>query len=55
MLNTTLTVREKVAGSHQKLGWEDFTDSVIKKISYKKRRNSFFTVGCFCSKKIRIN
>ena len=51
MLNTTLTVREKVAGSHQKLGWEDFTDSVIKKISYKKEGIVFLLWGVFAQKK----
>lgn len=33
LLNATLTVREHAAGSHQKRGWETFTDSVIKHIS----------------------
>lgn len=33
LLNATLTVRESSAGSHQKKGWEDFTNFVIKKIS----------------------
>jgi len=29
LLNATLTVRSHEAGSHQKKGWEQFTDSVI--------------------------
>jgi len=29
LLNATLTVRAHQAGSHQKRGWEQFTDSVI--------------------------
>jgi len=29
LLNATLTVRANVAGSHQKKGWEQFTDAVI--------------------------
>src|SRR5690606_23175889 len=29
LLNATLTVRAHLAGSHQKKGWEKFTDSVI--------------------------
>ncbi len=33
LLNATLTVRESSAGSHQKKGWEDFTNFVIEKIS----------------------
>lgn len=33
LLNATLTVREHLAGSHQKKGWETFTDAVISKVS----------------------
>ena len=33
LLNATLTVRTHQAGSHQKKGWEEFTDSVIKTLS----------------------
>jgi uracil-DNA glycosylase len=29
MLNTCLTVRARMAGSHQSKGWEEFTDRVI--------------------------
>ncbi len=32
LLNATLSVRAHEAGSHQKKGWETFTDCVIKKI-----------------------
>ena len=35
MLNTTLTVRAGQAASHQKHGWETFTDEVIKVVSAK--------------------
>ena len=35
LLNTTLTVEESKPGSHQNLGWEEITDSIIKKISEK--------------------
>jgi uracil-DNA glycosylase len=51
LLNATLTVREKKAGSHQKLGWEPFTDSVIKKISEKKEGVIFLLWGAFAQKK----
>lgn len=54
MLNATLTVREKVAGSHQKLGWETFTDSVIKKISDKKEGIIFLLWGAFAQKKLEL-
>ena len=35
LLNTSLTVEESKPGSHQNLGWEEITDSIIKKISEK--------------------
>ncbi|MEK7156657.1 MAG: uracil-DNA glycosylase [Patescibacteria group bacterium] len=33
LLNATLTVRARTAGSHQGKGWEEFTDAVIRKLS----------------------
>jgi len=33
LLNATLTVRANQAGSHQKKGWETFTDAAIRKLS----------------------
>jgi uracil-DNA glycosylase len=51
LLNSTLTVREKEAGSHQKLGWEGFTDSVISKLSSKKNGIIFLLWGAFAQKK----
>ena len=51
LLNSTLTVREKKAGSHQKLGWELFTDNVIKKISDEKEGVIFLLWGAFAQKK----
>ena len=36
LLNTVLSVRQSQANSHRKQGWEEFTDSVIKKISDEK-------------------
>ena len=42
LLNATLTVRAHEAGSHQKQGWEEFTDSVIKKISEKRKMLLFY-------------
>ena len=56
LLNTTLTVREKRAGSHQKLGWELFTNSIIKKISDEKEGIIFLLWGGFAQKKsVMIN
>ena len=54
LLNATLTVREKKAGSHQKLGWEPFTDSVIKKISDEKESVIFLLWGAFAQKKLAL-
>ena len=36
MLNTVLTVRKAAANSHQKKGWETFTDAVVKVLSKKE-------------------
>ena len=41
LLNTVLTVEKGKANSHQKYGWEIFTDTVVKKIS-KERKNIVF-------------
>ncbi len=41
LLNATLTVRAKSAGSHQGKGWEEFTNAVISKLS-KYRSNLIF-------------
>ena len=42
LLNACLTVREKEAGSHQKMGWENFTNAVI---SNKSKNYFFFAKG----------
>jgi uracil-DNA glycosylase len=42
LLNATLTVRAHAAGSHQRKGWEEFTDYVIKVLNEEKRILSFF-------------
>lgn len=51
LLNATLTVRESEAGSHQKQGWEIFTDAVIQKISSQKENVVFLLWGGFAQKK----
>ncbi len=53
LLNATLTVRSGEAGSHQKQGWELFTDSVIQIISEKKEKIVFLLWGGFAKKKGR--
>lgn len=51
LLNATLTVRKGEAGSHQKKGWEEFTDNVIKIISDKKENLVFILWGAYAQKK----
>ena len=51
LLNATLTVRARQAGSHQKKGWETFTDAVIKKISDEKEQIVFLLWGAYAQKK----
>jgi uracil-DNA glycosylase len=51
LLNTTLTVSEKNPGSHQKRGWEEFTDAVIKKLSDEKDHVVFILWGAYAQKK----
>jgi len=54
MLNATLTVREKQAGSHQKQGWEDFTDELMHKISDNYEDIVFILWGNFAQKKAKL-
>ena len=51
LLNATLTVRAHLAGSHQKKGWEQFTDSVISKLNNEKQNIVFFLWGAYAQKK----
>lgn len=51
LLNNTLTVREKTPTSHQKKGWEEFTDAVIKLISEQKSGVVFLLWGSFAQSK----
>ena len=56
LLNATLTVRANHPGSHQKKGWEQFTDAVIKKISDEKKGIVFLLWGKYAeTKEILIN
>jgi uracil-DNA glycosylase len=45
LLNATLTVRARSAASHQKKGWETFTDQVIRAVSGKRERVVFILWG----------
>lgn len=54
LLNATLTVRAKQAGSHQDKGWEAFTDAAIKAISQKKENLVFMLWGSYAKKKAQV-
>lgn len=54
LLNATLTVREGAAGSHQKKGWEKFTDKVIQKISENKEGVVFLLWGGYAKRKSKL-
>lgn len=51
LLNTTLTVRSRQAGSHQRKGWEKFTDTVIDKLSQERTGLVFMLWGGPAKKK----
>tara|TARA_R110002020_G_scaffold454910_3_gene670895 strand:- start:19 stop:681 length:663 start_codon:yes stop_codon:yes gene_type:complete len=51
LLNATLTVRAHQAGSHQKRGWEEFTDEVIRMISDHRENVVFLLWGAYAQKK----
>jgi len=50
LLNATLTVRAHIAGSHQKKGWEEFTDSAITVLNNEKENLVFFLWGSYAQK-----
>ncbi len=51
LLNAILTVRANEPASHSKIGWMDFTDTVIKKISDEKKGVVFLLWGKFAQEK----
>lgn len=51
LLNATLSVRVHKAGSHQKKGWEQFTDYIIKLISSQKSNVVFMLWGSYAKAK----
>jgi uracil-DNA glycosylase len=51
LLNATLTVRANTAGSHQKKGWEEFTDAAIQAVSDEKQHVVFMLWGAYAQKK----
>lgn len=51
LLNTVLTVRHKEPNSHQKQGWEKFTDAIIKKLGHSDNPMVFILWGGKAKKK----
>lgn len=51
LLNATLSVRAHSPNSHKDLGWEKFTNFIIKEISDKKENIVFVLWGAFAQKK----
>ena len=51
LLNATLTVRENQAGSHQKKGWETFTDAAVRELSDRKNGLVFLLWGKYAQSK----
>lgn len=54
LLNATLTVEAHKAGSHQKQGWERFTDAVIAKIATEKQAVVFLLWGNYAQQKASL-
>lgn len=54
LLNATLTVRAHEAGSHQRHGWEEFTDAVISGISEATTGTVFMLWGGYARSKSRL-
>jgi len=51
LLNAMLTVQASKPASHQKLGWQSFTDAVIKALSKKRENLVFMLWGKFAQSK----
>jgi uracil-DNA glycosylase len=51
LLNATLTVRAQMAGSHQKKGWEQFTDAAIRALATEKDHLVFMLWGSYAQQK----
>jgi len=51
LLNATLTVRAHQAGSHQGLGWEQFTDAVVRELAGRDKPLVFMLWGSYAIRK----
>lgn len=51
LLNATLTVEQANAGSHQRKGWEQFTDAVVNRLNERREGLVFLLWGAYAQKK----
>lgn len=51
LLNATLTVEAHKAGSHQKKGWEAFTDAIVERLSQEREGLVFLLWGSYAQQK----
>ncbi len=51
LLNATLTVEAHKAGSHQKKGWETFTDAAVRALAENRSQLVFILWGAYAQKK----
>lgn len=51
LLNATLTVEAARAGSHQKQGWEEFTDAIVRALNDGRENLVFLLWGSYAQKK----
>jgi uracil-DNA glycosylase len=51
LLNATLTVGQGQAGSHQRRGWEEFTDAAIRALATEREHIVFLLWGSYAGKK----
>ena len=51
LLNATLTVRAHQAGSHQRRGWEEFTDAAIRVLAEENEHLVFILWGNYAQRK----
>lgn len=51
LLNATLTVEQAAAGSHQKKGWEEFTNAAIRALNEQRQGIVFVLWGSYAQKK----
>lgn len=53
-MNSVLTVRAHETGSHRNIGWEIFTDAVIRKLSDKRENLVFMLWGSYAKEKMSL-